>query len=272
MTHAKAFLSNARDLASVGGDVDFQIFGVLYGIRHGVELFLKCMVQNRLVDDALVLMIREKATLEEVVKWLGKDEHPATARSRHEQLLAVLSAVRNIEVDRIAAPECWIENQATKEDPTFALEGHRYIQSNGHLPRYTVGYIWVPAVKTHNLLSVFKRAEKDLGAMHRAVCGYAEHTTGSEVLPVSTIAATCELFELWDPNGHAIRYASSSGASSPVQAHGWNVHLPALSLEELGQLASDLDDTVEAYDNLLGECYAEAKLRSPHPSYVSFHY
>lgn len=271
MTHAKAFLSNAHHLSTGCREPDFLIFGVLYCIRHGLEVFLKCLCQNQRVDDLLVEVSRG-AALNHLLKWLMEtDEEDGRVQAR--QLLAALSVVRNVDVDEITAPLCWTENQATMGDQRFAAEGLRLLQEKEHLPRYTLASLWMPACRTHNLLSVFNRVKGALASMHPAASHHAKVVGAEQPLPVDTIAATCELFERWDPDGHAIRYASSSGAASSVTVHGWNVHLPALSLGALGDLASELDGTVNAYDALLTECYTHATLRSPHPpSYESFLY
>lgn len=270
MKHAKAFLSNACHLSRNGRKPDFQIFGVLYGLRHGVEIFLKCLYQNLRTDNLLVDAFRG-AALDDLLTWLT-ETNEEDGKVQAKQLLAALSVIRNIDVDNIKAPFCWTKNQATMGDRRFADQGLRILQQNDQLPRYTLASLWTPACRTHNLLSVFDKVETSLRDMHRATTRNAEQVGVEQPVPVDTIAATCELFEHWDPNGHAIRYASSSGAGSAVTVHGWNAHLPPLSLGALGELASELDGTVNAYDALLTVCYTHATLRSPHPSYESFLY
>src|SRR5690554_2025537 len=47
--HVRMYFENAKHLC-VGSASDFNVWGVLYGIRHGLELWLKCLIRNRIID------------------------------------------------------------------------------------------------------------------------------------------------------------------------------------------------------------------------------
>jgi hypothetical protein len=52
-SHARAYLNNAAAICEDTGMSDYRIFMALYGIRHGIELWLKCVWSNERIDRAL---------------------------------------------------------------------------------------------------------------------------------------------------------------------------------------------------------------------------
>lgn len=70
--HAEAYLSNAAQLCHENPVHDFSVFGALYCLRHGLELWLKYVVQNNMIDRTLWAIFEDDArTLDAVADVLG---------------------------------------------------------------------------------------------------------------------------------------------------------------------------------------------------------
>src|SRR4051812_39580396 len=85
----------------VGMD-DFRIFGALYQIRHGIELWLKCISRNVMIDRALASIFRpESSSFEEVVEATQQ-----TSKHARQQLRKAVCVLRNVLEDRVVFPDC----------------------------------------------------------------------------------------------------------------------------------------------------------------------
>jgi hypothetical protein len=248
-SHAEAYLSNAALLCEKPDAHDFCIFGALYGVRHGLELWLKCLVINSMIDTALEEVAKGAASADAVAQALGltKDQKRHLCRS--------LCILRNYCEDGLVYPDC-IEQ---KIDPTWADKAVRFIQHNGQLERYKLATVWTVPAPGHDLLDLWRRVEHWIQELSPAVSAKAQVTGCGVPMPPEDLAAVCELIHRWDPGGDTFRY--------PLALDGrWNFELPSLSVRALGDLARCLQETAVGYENLLEESYAFSKLRSPQPS------
>jgi hypothetical protein len=247
--HAEAYLNNAALLCRKPEAHDFCIFGALYGIRHGLELWLKCLGINRMIDNGLEKIAEETASIDTVTRALDltKDQKYHLCRS--------LCVLRNCCEDDLVYPAC----VQRKIDPTWADKAIQFIKSNGYLERYKLATVWTVPVEGHDLLDLWQKVEDWVRELSPAVSANAQTTGCGNPMAPESLAAVCELIHRWDPGGDTFRYPSSLDGR-------WNTDLPSLNLKTLGDLASALQETVLGYDNLLEESYSFSKLRTPRPN------
>jgi hypothetical protein len=247
-SHAEAYLGSAARLCEEPDAHDFCIFGALYGIRHGLELWLKCLVINSMIDAALDEIAGGAASADAVAESL------CLKKDQRRQLVRSLCTLRNCCEDGLVYPNCINQNI----DSTWADKAVRFIQGNGQLERYKFAIVWTVPVPGHDLLDLWRRIEQWVRELSAAVSAKAQTTGCGFPMSPDDLAAVCELIHWWDPGGDTFRYPSSLDGR-------WNADLPALNLKTLGSLARGLQETVLGYDNLLEESYTFSKLRSPHP-------
>jgi hypothetical protein len=247
--HAQAYLGNSASLCSRPVAHDFCIFGGLYGIRHGVELWLKCLCINTMLDSVLEEIDGGALNADTLARALELTNE----QKRH--LYRSLCIFRNRCEDGLVYPDC----VQRKIDPIWADKAVRFIKSNGHLERYKLATIWTVPVPGHDVLDFWLRVEDWVRELNPAVVANARSTGCGNPMPPDSLAAVCELIHRWDPGGDTFRYPSSLDGR-------WNTDLPSLNLKTLGDLALALQETVLGYENLLEGSYSFSKLRSPRPN------
>lgn len=249
-THAMAYLDVASQLCTEPRSHDFAVFGAFYGIRHGLELWLKCMIINSMIDRTLEAISNGAADLDAVGTAMG----PLSKKQR-EHLCRSLCAVRNVAEDGIVAPHCYTKN-ITEAD---AIRAIAYLKRNGGEPRYKLGYTWSVPVPGHSLQALWQKAEPMIKELRRAVESSAQQAGCGRPAPIQRLVAAIELFDKLDPEGDAFRYPSSL-------AGDWNTQLPSVSLPAVGHLAEEIQETVLGYDSFMTDSYSFSTLRSPWPS------
>lgn len=248
-THAMAYLEVASQLCSATRSHDFAVFGAFYGIRHGLELWLKCMVINDMLDRTLEAISNGAADLDALSIAAG----PLDKKQR-EHLCRSLCALRNLNEDGIVAPACYTMNISEAD----AVRAIAYIQQNGGQPRYMLGYAWSVPVRGHSLQTLWQKAQPMIRELHSAVESSAQMSGCGHPTSIERLAAAIELLDKLDPDGDAFRYPSSLTGN-------WNTQLPCVSLPALGALAEEIQETVLGFDLLMTESYSFSKLRSPWP-------
>jgi hypothetical protein len=253
-THALAYLDVASQLCTEPRSHDFGVFGAFYGIRHGLELWLKCMIINDMIDRTLEAISNGAVDLDAVATIIG----PLSKKQR-EHLCRSLCAMRNLDQNRIVAPACSTKNVSEAD----AVRAIAHVRKRGQEPRYMLGYTWSVPVPGHALLPLWQSAKPMINWLRPAVESNAQRTGCGEPISTERLVATIELFDKLDPDGDAFRYPSSLTGS-------WNTQLPYVSLRALGSLADEIEQTVLGYDSLLTESYSFSTLRSPRPSTGDF--
>lgn len=253
-THAMAYLDVASQLCTEPRSHDFAVFGAFYGIRHGLELWLKCMVINDMIDRALEAIVNGAADLDAVSTAVG----PLNKKQR-EHLCRSVCALRNVNEDRIIAPDCYTKNISEAD----AVRAIAYVKHNGGQPRYMLGYTWSVPVPGHGLQVLWQKAQPTIAELHTAVESSAQMSGCGHPASLQRLAAAIEMLDKLDPDGDAFRYPSSLTGN-------WNTQLPCVSLPALGRLAEEIQETVLGYESLMTEAYSFSKLRSPWPSTGGF--
>jgi hypothetical protein len=234
-THSMAYLDLASQLCTEPRSHDFAVFGAFYGIRHGLELWLKCMIINNMIDRTLEAISNGAADVDAVSTIAG----PLSKKQR-EHLCRSLCALRNVDEDKIVAPDCYTKNVSEAD----AVRAIAHVSKIGHKPRYLLGYTWSVSIPGHSLGSLWQQAAPMVVELRPAVESGAAHSGCGHPTSIERLVATIELFDKLDPDGDAFRYPSSLSGN-------WNTQLPCVSLPALGALASEIQETVLGYDSLL---------------------
>jgi hypothetical protein len=248
-THARAYLDVASQLCAEPRSHDFAVFGAFYGIRHGLELWLKCIIINDMIDRTLTAISGGAADLDALATVIG----PLSKKQR-EHLCRSLCAVRNVHEDNIVAPDCYTK----KVSEADAVRAIAYVQKNGKQPRYIFGYAWSVPIPGHSLQTFWLTAQPIIKELRPEVEVNADRVGCGRPTSIERLVAAVELFDKLDPDGDAFRYPSSL-------AGNWNTQLPCVSLRALGDLAEEIRETVLGYDSLLTESYSFSTLWSPRP-------
>ena len=232
--HAIAFLHCAATLCKERMAHDFAVFGALYCIRHALELWLKCIIQKRVLD-SVVEAVNSGADVDALVEitldGLPDKERQRKRRSRREQVIKALCVVRNVE-----------------NGLSFPLTHQRGINersararvAQGKMPRKRLATAWPIPVDGHDLQELWGRAKPVLLAEYPGACANAASNGLKRPLDPSAIEEACELFSKWDADGDGFRYPSSLYGE-------WYVNLPSVNLKPLGQLARSLQHTITMY-------------------------
>ncbi len=128
-TLARAFLSNARRLCLDDHMSDFRVYGALYSMRHGLELLLKCIARNDLIDTMLRSVMTIGQPFGDVCTSLKLERKTKTSFQQ------ALCTMRNILEDGITFPDCRTKN-IDLPSTERALE---FLRKNPDLPR-RLGY------------------------------------------------------------------------------------------------------------------------------------
>jgi hypothetical protein len=232
--HAIAFLNNAAAMCRTGDMDDFRIFGALYCMRHGLELWVKGIVQNATIDKVIDELVYSSKSLADIM--IAVDLKGRAAK----QLEHALCVLRNATEDGLKFPENHERNMGTP----WAERAIALIRKRGELPRYEIGTLWSVPVSGHGLTSLWQRARADAASIYFDVAQHARYTGEAQPMTPEHVGATCELLDRWDADGDAFRYPSSLDGD-------WHFDLPHLNLERLGALADELESTVRAYDSFM---------------------
>ena len=228
-THAIAYFSNASVLCDEPKAHDFAVFGALYCVRHGLELWLKWIIQKRVMDDVLAAL-RGGADLEELIRVAQVGSSSRRERNeRRSQLVRALCTIRNVEAG-LTHPACRQEAMSER----FAIER----LSKGPAIRGSILSIaWPIPVHGHDLKELWAAAEDPIRGRYEDL---TETPELGEALHPDTIGGICALLGAIDPAGDGFRYPSSLEGD-------WYLHRPPINLRALGQLAESLEDSVRSY-------------------------
>lgn len=244
--HAEAFLDNAIHLCRNPDAPDFAIFGALLFIRHGLELWMKGMINNRMVDQIIDAIADGVADVHGLGTRLGLNK--GQRRNLVQTLCEALPALKTgVAVHDFHTVEV---NEAR------AQEAVEFIRDNPHLERFRLDFAWCVHVPHHGLAGHWKVVEPLVREFHFDVA-QQERTPGEwDPWSAEEVSSLVEFLDYYDPDGDAFRYPSSLSGE-------WRTSLPALSLHKLGDLASQLRDTVKSYEWFLTAEYECHRLGGP---------
>jgi hypothetical protein len=247
---AQAFFSNARGLCRDDGLSDFRVYGALYSLRHGLELMLKCIVRNDLMDTTLGALMTAGPSFEDVCKKLGLE---AREKKRLQQSLCT---IRNVIEDKLTFPDIRTKNI----DAASADRAVRFLQKNPNLPRDRFGIAWSSTAFGHDLSDLWAQATSTVEAMADDAKAIAQEIGFPPPLANAEIERIVELLAALDDGGDGFRYPSSLKGD-------WYVELPVVSLEALGSLVSKLESTCSVFESVRQHCYSMATIGHPTPQY-----
>jgi hypothetical protein len=250
-THrARIWFNNAASLCldSRSGH-DFRVCGAVYGIRHGLELWLKSIVHEERFDAAWLAMQRDGSTLASTVlaaKLKGREK--AT-------LKRALCGMRNVwqklneqkrktttdkpgTLSKIEPPDCF----SVRQEEWWAEKAIGLVR-DGKVERSFLATVWAPFFSDHDLMPLWREAKSRLARTHRAACIRANEVGIDEPASIDCIEATCELFAAIDPDGDALRFPSALTGE-------WHSQRLTVSLPRLGELASELENSVMAFEDV----------------------
>lgn len=232
--HARTYFSNAAALCEHHNGHDFAVFGILYGLRHGLELWLKWFIQTEVLAQVVGASrrTRELPALIAVAQGFPEESTKRERQQRKDQLIKALCVMRNVDA-QILYPRCQIENIGE----SFAREQ----LLKGPVDRYRLQLSWPVQVLCHDLRSLWKDAKHLVDLYSDDARLTAVYTGTGEPLSVEAIEAACDLLGTWDKDGDGFRYPCSLGGA-------WHMHLPPLNLRSLRKLAVSLEATVLAYE------------------------
>jgi hypothetical protein len=251
---AQAFFSNARGLCRDDGLSDFRVYGALYSLRHGLELMLKCIVRNDLMDTTLGALMTAAPSFDDVCRRLALD---AREKKRERKLLQQsLCTIRNVIEDELTFPDSRTKNI----DAASADRAVRFLQKNPNLPRDRFAIAWSSTAFGHDLSDLWAQATSTVEAMAADAKSIAQEIGFPPPLAKPEIERIVELLAALDDGGDGFRYPSSLDGA-------WYVELPAVSLEALGALASELESTCSVFESVREHCYGMATIGHPTPQY-----
>lgn len=242
--HAIAYLNNAVSICKSNDAIDFRVFAAFYAIRHGMELWLKCTIQNQLIDEILEAIGDSSTDLNCIIKefQLGKEQTKG--------FVSALCAMHNVMVNNIVYPECW-EADITDAHANRAIE---FMRDNRKTPRSR--FLWIPQVHGHELFGLWDKAKPRIADVHHRAIEQANWTGLGHPSAVEDLEVVCQLLGGLDETGDVFRY--------PMSFHGeWYLRLPHVSMDRLAELAQALEDTVRAHDSLLEEAYSLSSFGCP---------
>lgn len=245
--HAQVYLESAVAVASHGPPADFAVFSALFCLRHGLELWLKCIIRNELIDSFLVAaMADEGLPLPDVLAAV-----PGLRTGQHAAITTALVVLQNVRERRLVYPECWTENLSETES---ALN---FLRANRDLSRNYFADVCRVQVSGHRLDKLWTQAKATItGGLHREVASTAPMYFQEPVVAASEIENAVLLMHHLDPGGTVLRYPEERSGEP-------NTELPAMHLPALSALAGSLNNTLMAYSAVRSEVYDLATLRSP---------
>ena len=233
--HAQIYFNNAGTLCESGHAVDFAVFGALYCLRHGLELWLKGFAQNQVLNDVLDA-IADGKTLDEVVEVAQRGCSKKYHAARRDELIKALCVLRNVDKG-LRHPEC----HQVEIGEQFARE--RLSEGIGHESEaFTLALAWPISMGGHDLGVLWEQTKEIVRGNYARAQSNNVMYIGGELLPPEKVEALCALLGAWDKDGDAFRYPCSLTGD-------WYFHLPSLNLRALGELASAMESTLLCYEH-----------------------
>jgi len=250
--HARLYLDNAATISRPDGVGDFRVFAALYSLRHGFELWLKCLLRNDLIDRFLEQVFAvPKANFTMLADGLdlSKNERIPFRRS--------LCCLRNVLIDGTKFPEedPWQQRMETR----WADEALAYLRREPQLPRSRFAMNCHVRIAGHNVKELWAEARTHAASFIAEGEAYAQRIdVPSPASRIEEIGALAELVAFYDEDGDAFRYPSSLDGD-------WHSELPHLDLVRLGELATRMRDTILCTTSLRSDAYANATISRPRP-------
>lgn len=248
------FTSNASELVSGTNMTDFAVPGALYLIRHGLELWLKCILSNRDLDRLLKLVTREDVSFDELCAH-ELMEHGRSGRLQKANasgLRRALCVMRNVLEDGLSYPEC----QRKRLETRYADRALSFLRQNPSTPRQRLGTLYVPVIDGHDLMTLWGEAEPYIHDLRPGARRHADEVGGGSPLELERTKELCVLLHHLDPDGDALRYPFSLSGT-------WHAHELRLSLKAVGELAEELTDSTRSYAGYRGEIYVHTTVEDP---------
>ncbi|MFO1077939.1 MAG: hypothetical protein U1E73_09475 [Planctomycetota bacterium] len=252
--YAIVFMRSAQELMAKSGLPDFALPGGFYMMRHGLELWLKCILVSRNMDRLLRRIVDSNDTFE----TLAADTSWMAVKSKRlrsevgESLKDALCTMRNVLVDGVVFPECRHVRQGNC-DANAALA---FLRSNRDTPRDRVAVLWMPPLEGHRLMELWDEAEPYVSDLRSGAEDEAESAGGGPVMTMDGLRAVYTLFNHRDQRGDALRYPASLGGK-------WHLFSPRWSLRETSALAGELAETIQLYKEHRSMVYRFATVGDP---------
>lgn len=239
--HAQAYFDNAAKLCTDSNAPDFAVFGALYCVRHGLELWFKGLLTNARIDRALESIFNGARDVDAIANVIG-----ITEKRQKEQLMRSLCVLRNYLQDGLTHPRCHTENMTSNH----AVDAIGFIVSNPNLERFQLALCWNVATSVrppHSLGALWSEVGGILGELFYDV--RLHHDSGEGKLwPPEDVASMVNLLHYYDPSGDAFRYPASLEGE-------WYTKLPGINLPKLADAAHGLAVTMVAYEYYIEEAY-----------------
>jgi hypothetical protein len=251
-SHAQAFFSNAIALCDDDGLSDFRVYGALYSLRHALELMLKCIVRNEMIDATLSVLMIPELSFDDACTRLS------LKKPERKLLLHAVCVLRNLLEDSIVYPRCHNENI----DVGFAQRALEYLRQNPSLPRDRFSIVWASTAFGHDLNELWREAAPTITRLSADARRHAQEIGFDPPLTVAELRPIIELIAALDDGGDGFRYPSSLYGE-------WYVAAPCLSLEALRELIERLDSTCTIFSSVREQCYSMATVQHPTPGYTA---
>ncbi len=223
-------------------------------IRHGMELWLKCVISNRYLDHLLKVLIRSKLNFTE----LCGHEVMAAGRSKRDQkanrslFKNALCIMRNVLLDNLAFPEC----RRRRLEERYADQALDYLRENPGTPRQRIGNLFVPVIGGHDLMDLWEIAECAVDGLYVGARQHERDVGDGPPLDLEHLRELCVLLHHFDPDGDALRY--------PFSIRGnWHTHEIRLSMSAIGKLASDLTASTMCFAGYRSDVYVHTTVEDP---------
>jgi len=250
--HALLYADNAVALCRPDGMGDFRIFAALYSLRHGLELWFKCLLRNQEIDRFLAHVFRHTdQSFSEVCEARG------LSRSERIPFQRSLCSLRNIFEDGMRFPD---SNPWSKRmEERWANKALVLLRGRPELNRSRFALSCQVRLPGHSLAALWAEAEHLVRSFHPSGGSYDPwlDVPPPEVAP-DEFAALVELLHHYDQDGDAFRYPSSLDGS-------WHHGLPHFGLKPLGELASRLTSTIRSVMEIRRVAYEHATISRPSP-------
>lgn len=254
--HAQAFFSNAIALCNYDGMSDFRVYGALYSVRQALELMLKCIVRNEMIDNTLRLIMKPGQSFDDVCDDLYREDSKNGKKAKKTLLMHAICMLRNVLEDQIIYPDCHKKNI----NLDFAERALNYLRMTPDLPREQFATAWSSSAFGHVLINLWRVAAPTIemfasdARRHAVEIGFEPPLASLELKPI------IDLLGALDDGGDGFRYPSSlSGA--------WYVAVPSLSLEALKALVGRLQSTCTVFRLVREYRYSMATIGQPTPQY-----
>ncbi len=155
---------------------DFRIFGALYCMRHGIELWLKAILQSETLDKVIDEILGSHGTVKDIVS-------AAQLHSREVQPLErALCVFRNVWVDKLEYPD----SQNCNIGEGWARRAIEAIRERGYLRKHELATLWCERDKEHGLSELWKRANGLVSQMAYDVAEHAQHAGENRRRPIES--------------------------------------------------------------------------------------